>query len=480
MPLHVFDTLRREAVEFVPRDPGRVGLYCCGMTVYNYAHIGNMRTFVWFGFISSYLEYRGFDVTYVMNYTDIDDKIIERANIEKVPPDAITAKYIAAFEEDLRNLGARAPDIVPRATGHIDGMIKAIEGLIEKGFAYEAEGNVWFSVEKFSDYGKLSKRSLEDLKTQERIEPHSSKQHPVDFSLWKAAKEGEPAWESPWGPGRPGWHIECSVMSEKYLGMGFDLHGGGSDLIFPHHENEIAQAEALTGEEPFARYWLHAGMVQMDTEKMSKSLGNVVTAREILKQYPGEVVRYWMLQGSYRSQVVFTENAMADAAQSYDRWRIFLDASRHALGDAMPEPTPVKRTDDSDNEPPTGYVRRFIDAMDADFNSAEAFATVHELVKEGNKLLESFQRGEAEAGDLVELIHSFYEITAVLGFGFESTHDSELMGGLIGYLLELRETARAEKAFARADEIRDRLESLGVTIEDTPSGARWRFGAAAN
>ncbi|HET7482599.1 MAG TPA: cysteine--tRNA ligase, partial [Actinomycetota bacterium] len=276
MAIRLHDSLAKKVVEFEPRDAGRVAMYACGPTVYNYVHIGNMRTFIWFDFIRRYLAYRGYAVTYVMNYTDVDDKIIERANIEGLPPDAITQKYAAAFEADLAALGVRPADIVIRATDHIDDMIATIENLIDKGFAYPAEGNVWFAVEKFPTYGKLSGRTLDDMRAGERIEPHPGKRHPLDFALWKAAKEGEPAWSSPWGDGRPGWHIECSVMSTRYLKMGFDIHGGATDLIFPHHENEIAQAEAATGEEPFVRYWLHAGLVQMDAEKMSKSLGNFV------------------------------------------------------------------------------------------------------------------------------------------------------------------------------------------------------------
>lgn len=483
MTIRVYDTMQRDIVELVTRDPGKVGIYMCGMTVYNYAHIGNLRSIVWAEFIRRYLEYRGFDVTFVMNYTDVDDRIIERARIEKIPTDAVTAKYIAAFENDLEALGAHNPDIVPRATTHVGEMIEAIQGLIDRGFAYEAEGNVWFDVEKFSDYGKLSRRTLDDMRAgEERIEPDPSKRNPLDFGLWKIAKEDEPSWDSPWGPGRPGWHIECSVMSAKYLGMGFDIHGGGSDLVFPHHENEIAQAEALTGE-TFSRYWLHAGMVQMEAEKMSKSLGNVVLARDVLERYPGEAVRYWMLQSSYRSQATFSGDALEDAAQSYERWKTFIEVVRHLLGEETPEPpsSPV-RAEGASTEPAPGYVQRFIDAMDDDFNSAEAFAVVHELVKEGNKLLEEAQRDDADAREsLKELTGIFLELATVLGFHFRATQgDSEVVAGLVDYLLELRDQARGEKAFDRADAIRARLLEMGIAIEDTPAGTRWRIGATGN
>lgn len=483
MPIQVYDSMSRRLLPFEPRDPGKVGIYCCGMTVYNYAHIGNMRTIVWFDLIRRYLAYRGFDVTFVMNYTDVDDKIIERARIEGITPDEITAKYSQAFEEDLAGLGSEKPDAIPRATEHIEGMIDTIADLIEKDFAYPADGNVWFSVESFPGYGKLSGRTLEDMRAGERVEPHPGKRHPLDFSLWKAAKEGEPAWDSPWGPGRPGWHIECSVMSDRYLGMGFDIHGGGSDLIFPHHENEIAQSEAHAGSEPFARYWLHAGMVQMDAEKMSKSLGNVALAREVLSNYPGEAVRYWMLQGTYRSQVVFSAAALDDAMQSFERWRTFVEAARHALGE-LPSPEATVRGLDVQipEAPGSDAISAFIAAMDDDFNSAEAFAALHELVREGNKRMAAAQEGDASArSELRQLAEAFLELTGVLGFTFTTDlGGSELASQLIAYLLDRRERAREAKDFAQADEIRDKLTELGVQIEDTPAGARWRISATAD
>src|SRR5919106_4665050 len=280
--IRVYDTLTRKLVPLEPRDEGRIAMYVCGPTVYGYAHIGNARTLVWYDFLSSYLEYRGFDVTFVMNYTDIDDKIIERSKVEGIPSEGIAKKYAAAFEQDMAALGFAGPDVLSLATDHIEDMIKAIERLVEKGAAYEVGGDVFFSVETFDGYGKLSKRTIDEMRAGERIEPHPGKRHPVDFALWKAAKEGEPSWSSPWGPGRPGWHIECSVMSEKYLGAGFDIHGGGSDLMFPHHENAIAQAEGLAGEEPFVRHWMHAAMVHEKDEKMSKSLGNIVLAGDVV------------------------------------------------------------------------------------------------------------------------------------------------------------------------------------------------------
>jgi cysteinyl-tRNA synthetase len=474
--IRVYDTLTRKLVPLEPRDEGRIAMYVCGPTVYGYAHIGNARTFVWYDFLNRYLAYRGFDVTFVMNYTDIDDKIIERSKVEGIPAEGIAKKYAAAFEQDMAALGFAGPDVLSLATDHIDDMIKAIERLVEKGAAYEVGGDVFFSVETFEGYGKLSKRSIEEMRAGERIEPHPGKRHPVDFALWKAAKEGEPSWSSPWGPGRPGWHIECSVMATKYLGMGFDLHGGGLDLVFPHHENEIAQAEAVSENETFVRTWVHAGLVQMEAEKMSKSLGNVVLAREAVENYPGEVVRYWCLAGSLRSQPTFSEETLQDAANSYDRWKTLIEASAHLLGNDMPSvPSAVRRPlDESISDP---YIERFVDAMDHDLNSAEAFAVVHELVRDANKRLEAAQRdGEADRAALVELLGTFLELTSLLGFRFvpeEAT--SGLAPDLIDYLLQLREEAREEKAFARADAIRARLQELGVAVEDTPAGARWRL-----
>lgn len=479
MAIRIYDSMQRKIVPFATREPGKVTMYVCGPTVYNYIHIGNARTLLWFDFISRYLRYRGYNVTYVRNYTDVDDKIIERANLEKLPPDAVTKKYTDAFEADMGAFRGETPDLTVKATEHIDEMVKAIQGLVENGSAYATEdGNVWFSIESFSDYGKLSGRTIEDLRAGERVEPYEGKQHPLDFSLWKAAKEGEPSWDSPWGPGRPGWHIECSVMSTKYLGQGFDLHGGGSDLIFPHHENEIAQAEGLDHEHPFVRHWMHAGMVQMESEKMSKSLGNVVLAREVSERFGGEQARYWVLMSAYRAQAVFSEDTLNDASQAYERWKIFAEATRHVLGDDYPNDAwPAVRDDDSLQEA-SGYVTRFIEVMDDDFNSAGAFAVIHDLVREGNRLLEDAQRGdEQQLKALAEITGSFVELTGVLGFAFGTTEGNlELVGGLLDYLLELREQARAEKAFDRADGIRDRLTELGVTIEDTPAGPRWRLG----
>jgi cysteinyl-tRNA synthetase len=472
--IRIHDTLARGTVPLTTRDPGRVGLYGCGPTVYNYAHIGNARTFLWYDVIRRYLVYRGFDVTYVMNYTDVDDKMIERARVEGISVAAVADKYERALDRDLAALGVEPPDIVCRATDHIDAMVEAIRGLIERGVAYESSGDVWFTVEAFAGYGKLSGRSLEDMRAGHRVEPSASKRHPLDFALWKAAKEGEPSWPSPWGEGRPGWHIECSVMATKYLGMGFDLHSGATDLIFPHHENEIAQAEALAGSEPFVRHWVHAGLVSMEAEKMSKSLGNVALARDVLEAKPAQAVRYWALTGSYRAQLSFSDAALEDATGAYERLQTFFDAASHALGQSMP-PRPGAPTRPLEETIDDRFVARFVAAMDDDFNSASALAVLHALVREANRCIEGAQRGSVtDRDELVALTASFLEIAAVLGFRFEAPAGSELVRGLVEYLLELREEARKERSFARADGIRERLGALGISIEDTPAGARWR------
>ncbi|HVF52061.1 MAG TPA: cysteine--tRNA ligase [Actinomycetota bacterium] len=480
--IRLFNSLTREIGPLETREPGRVSMYCCGPTVYNYIHIGNARTTLWCDMIRRYLTYRGYDVTYVMNYTDVDDKIIERAQLEGVAPDDVTAKYAAAFEADMGALGARPADILARATAHIEDMVEAVEGLIARGVAYEVDGDVFFSVEGFPGYGKLSGRTLEDMRAGERVEPHPSKKHPLDFALWKSAKPGEISWPSPWGEGRPGWHIECSVMSTKYLGMGFDLHGGGSDLIFPHHENEIAQAEGLADESLFVRGWLHTGMVQMEAEKMSKSLGNVVLAKDAVATFGGDALRYWALASSYRSQSVYSLDALEDAVQSWARWKTFYESSTHALGEEMPaRPAGPRRPESDDASVSGGFLRDFIASMDDDLSSSQAFAAIHSLVRAGNKLLEGAQTGDTGAvEELGDLVMQFLEMTAVLGFEFDATTsasgvDAELTNGLIGYLLELRDRAREERAFDRADDIRDRLAGLGVEVEDTASGPRWRL-----
>jgi cysteinyl-tRNA synthetase len=479
MVIRFTNTLGGAEQVFEPLVAGKAGIYVCGPTVYDVSHVGHARAAVVFDVLRRHLTWRGYDVFFVRNITDVDDKIIARANELGVDSAVVAERYTRVYEDAMRDLNVLPPDVAPHAAGHIPEMIEMIAKLVDMGFAYEGEGSVYYAVEKFEGYGKLSNRSLDDMRAGERIEPHEGKRHPLDFALWKSAKEGEPSWPSPWGPGRPGWHIECSVMSTKYLGMPFDIHGGGSDLIFPHHENEIAQAEGLAGTEPFVRYWLHAGMVQMESQKMSKSLGNVALAHDVVAKFPGAVARYWALVGSYRSQVVFSDDSFEDALQAHDRLARFLESAGHALGDDMPQPVSITRSDDDVES--TGYIARFIEAMDDDFNSAAALAVIHDLVREGNKTIEGAQRGEESAREeLKQHVVDFLELTGVLGLEFEEqAGSSELVGGLIEYLLALREHAREEKAFDRADSIRDKLVELGVEVEDTPAGPRWRVGSAS-
>ncbi len=473
MPIRIYDSMARKLLPLTTREEGKVSMYTCGPTVYNYIHIGNARTLIWFDLIRRYLAYRGLAVTYVTNYTDVDDKIIERARAEGIPPETVTQKYTRAFEEDMSALGVKPSDITCRATDHILEMVESIAGLVASGAAYDIDGDVFFSIESFPRYGALSGRSVEDMRAGERVEPHPGKRHPLDFALWKAAKEGEPSWSSPWGPGRPGWHIECSVMSTKYLGMGFDIHGGGSDLVFPHHENEIAQAEA-PADERFVRHWMHSGMVQMESEKMSKSLGNVVLAREANERFGGPTVRYWALMSSYGSQPAFSESSLEDASAALQRWQTFHSSAVHSLGISLPGDPPAVRPLTGDDAKAPDHVRRFIEAMDDNFNSAQAFAVIHDLVREGNR---SLAQGAAGKEALVTQLSQFLEVTGMLGFNFTSSaEDASLVPDLVAILLDLREAARKEKAFERGDMIRDRLQAAGVVIEDTAEGPRWRAG----
>lgn len=457
MGLVVTNTLTRAKQEFIPRDPGKVGMYVCGPTVYGDIHVGNARAMVVFDVIRRYLAWRGFAVTFVRNYTDVDDKIIARAAEEGLTSEQVAAKYSAAFDDVVAALGLQEPDYPVRATDHIEDMIEMIRSLIERGFGYAAGGSVWFAVDKFADYGQLSGRTLSDMRAGERVEPDPNKRHPLDFAVWKAAKPGEPSWDSPWGPGRPGWHIECSAMSKRYLGMGFDIHGGGSDLVFPHHENEIAQAEAATGEKPFVRYWLHNGMVNMGTEKMSKSLGNLVLAKDLIAEVGPQVVRIMAIAGNYRSAVDFGEASLEQAKRVSER----LDAFRREAPEAGSVTAEAQ-----------GYLDRFSEAMDDDFNTPVALGIMQELIRRGNTLLST---GPDDDKQLPGLVAALDEITGVLigpvqrpGERPDGARSAE-----IERMIEQRNQARKAKDFATADTIRDRLTDMGVTIEDTPQGTRW-------
>lgn len=470
--MRIYSTLAREKVEFRPRDEGKVSMYVCGPTVYDEPHLGHARSALSFDMIRRYLEYRGFDVSFVMNYTDVDDKIIQRAVKEGVSSKEIANRYIEVWDEAMAALGIERPTVAPRATEHIDGMIEMISELISSGHAYDAEGDVYFSIESFPSYGQLSGKNVDELRAGARVEPGEAKRHPLDFALWKRF-EGEPSWDSPWGKGRPGWHIECSVMSLRYLGEGFDIHGGGQDLVFPHHENERAQAEAAG--HPFARVWMHAGLVNLRGEKMAKSTGNFVTLSEALAHHRTAVFRMLTLRSHYRSPIDFGPDQIEQAEAAIARINDFYFRARSGSanqGSFDIDELPPRIREDIDS-----YREAFTSAMDDDFNSPAALAVVFEAIKTANHEIDSGgaqQIGAAYASLVRELLAS-------VGLDLESSSQqrsddkTELPDRLVEAMLELREALRAAKLFDLADLARARLEELGVAVEDTPSGPRWRW-----
>ena len=482
MPLRIFNTQTREKEEFHPLREGKAGVYVCGITAYDVCHVGHARSAVVFDVITRYLRYRGYEVTYVKNFTDIDDKIIERARREKAGIDAIAERYIREHDEDMEALGVARPTVAPRATEHIDGMIRLIEVLIAKELAYAADGDVFYTVEKFPEYGKLSGRGLEDMLAGARVDVNEKKRNPLDFALWKASREGEPWWESPWGRGRPGWHLECSVMSQRYLGDTFDIHGGGEDLIFPHHENEIAQSEGATCK-PLARYWVHNGFVRVNSEKMSKSLGNFFTIRDILSQFHPEVLRLFMLQSHYRSPVDFSDAALSEARQGMSRFYSTLKTLKD-----LPGPETDASAGLAEDRELAGQIQalreRFLEAMDDDFNSARAIGHLFETVRLINASLAGKKRAVSRAV-LSQAEETIREIGAVLGL-FREEADAYLRmdrereaakRGLsverIERLIAERRAARDAKAWQRADEIRKDLASQGVILSDTQTATTW-------
>ena len=481
--MKIFNTQTRKKEEFLPLSDGKVGIYVCGITAYDVCHVGHARSAVVFDVITRYLRYRGYDVTYVKNFTDVDDKIIEKAHREKKGIAEIAERYIREHDEDMEALGVTPPTVTPRATEHIDGMIRLVETLIEKGLAYRVDGDIYYAVEKFPGYGKLSGRGLEDMMAGARVDVNEKKCNPLDFVLWKASKEGEPWWDSPWGRGRPGWHLECSVMSQRYLGDTLDIHGGGEDLIFPHHENEIAQSEAVTGK-PLARYWIHNGFVRVNSEKMSKSLGNFFTIRDILKEYRPEVLRFFLLASHYRSPVDFSDAALAEARQGMDRFYTTLLALREQAtgGDDLPAGEPSAKDREMIAQV-QGLRERFCEAMDDDFNTARAIGVLFDAVR----LLNASLAGKtALSPDVLEQAEKgLREIGAVLGlFGEEPDvylrRDREweaakrgLAVAEISTLIAERRAAREAKAWQRADEIRQDLATRGVVLKDTPTATTW-------
>ena len=424
MSLRIFNSQTKKKEEFVPLHEGKVGIYVCGITAYDVCHVGHARSAVVFDVITRYLRYRGYDVTYVKNFTDVDDKIIEKAQREKTGIAEISERYIREHDEDMEALGVARPTVTPRATEHIDGMIRLVATLIEKGMAYVVDGDVYYAVEQFPGYGKLSGRDLSDMLAGARVDVNDRKRNPYDFSLWKASKEGEPWWESPWGKGRPGWHLECSVMSQRYLGDTFDIHGGGEDLVFPHHENEIAQSEGATGK-PLARYWVHNGFVRVNSEKMSKSLGNFFTIRDVLKQYHPEVLRLFMLQSHYRSPVDFSDAALNEARQGMDRFYSTLGTIRDLLAAGTERADSAGGPTEKDREL-LGHLHslreRFIEAMDDDFNTARAIGCLFDTIRLINTAL-SGKKMEVSPAVLEQTEKTLREIGAVLGlFSEEPDH----------------------------------------------------------
>lgn len=460
--MKIFNTLTRQKEEFVPIKEGEAKIYACGPTVYNFIHIGNARPICVFDTLRRYLEYRGYKVTFVQNFTDVDDKIIRKANEEGVDYTDITKKYIEEFWTDVKGLNFREADIHPRATENIEKIIEIVSGLIEKGFAYEADGDVYFTPSKFEGYGKLSHQPLEDLQAGARIMVGEVKREPMDFALWKAAKPGEPYWESPWGKGRPGWHIECSAMVNRYLGETIDIHCGGQDLIFPHHENEIAQSECYTGK-PFANYWMHNGFITVDNVKMAKSAGNFFTVRDVAEKFGYEPIRLLMISTQYRSPINYSFDAIEQCRASLTRLYNCRDGidfeiqnASHGEVDKELEKTLEERRN------------QFIEAMDDDLNTAAALAAVFDAVRDINSAVVG-RNASVETCKLAASV--FDELTGVLGLVYN--RKKETLDSDIDAMIEARANARKEKNWAEADRIRDELKAMGIVLEDTPQGVKW-------
>ena len=460
--MKIFNTLTREKEEFKPITEGEVKIYACGPTVYNYIHIGNARPICVFDVLRRYLEYRGYKVTFVQNFTDIDDKIIKKANEEGTDYKTVSEKYIEEFWKDAKGLNFRPATVHPKATENIDKIIEIVSGLIENGHAYAVDGDVYFSPKTFPEYGKLSHQPLEELEAGARIMVGDIKRDPMDFALWKAAKPGEPYWDSPWGKGRPGWHIECSAMVCRYLGETIDIHCGGQDLIFPHHENEIAQSECFTGK-PFAHYWMHNGYINVDNVKMSKSLGNFFTVRDVAEKYGYEPIRYLMISSSYRSPINYSVDIIEQCKASLQRLYTCRDGIDFEIKNA-----PDGELDDNIKAQFDKRVEQFIKAMDDDLNTADGIAAVFELARDINTLAvgKGVTRATAEYAAKI-----FDELTGVLGLVYN--RKTETLDEDIDAMIEARTKARKEKNWAEADRIRDELKAMGIVLEDTAQGVKW-------
>ena len=466
--IRIYNTLSKKKEDFVPLEEGKVRMYVCGPTVYNFIHIGNARPMIVFDTVRRYLEHKGYEVNFVSNFTDVDDKIIKKAIEEGVPAEEISQRYIAECKKDMEGMNIKPATTHPLATQEIGGMIEMISELIEKGYAYEKNGTVYYRTRKFAEYGKLSHKNLDDLQGGNRsllVSGEDEKEDPLDFVLWKPKKEGEPAWQSPWGEGRPGWHIECSVMSKKYLGEQIDIHGGGEDLIFPHHENEIAQSEACSGK-CFSKYWMHNAFLNIDNRKMSKSLGNFFTVREIGEKYDLQVLRFFMLNAHYRSPLNFSADLMESSKNALERILTAVEnlkyVAEHASLQEMTEEEVLKL------EETKKFEENFDDSMDDDFNTADAIAAVFDLVKFANtNVAEGSSKAFADA--LRGKIQSLCDILGII-----TEKKAELLDADIEQLIEERQAARKAKNFARADEIRNELLEKGIVLEDTREGVKWK------
>lgn len=460
--MKLFNTLTRQKDEFVPIEEGKVKMYSCGPTVYNYFHIGNARPFIIFDTLRRYLEYKGYEVTFVQNFTDIDDKMINKANELGITVKELADRYIAEYFIDSKGLGIHEATVHPRATENIDAIIDIIKNLEDNGYAYNVDGNVYYSTKKFKDYGKLSHQPLEDLESGARIEVTEDKRDPMDFALWKKQKPGEPAWESPWGMGRPGWHIECSAMANKYLAKTIDIHSGGQDLIFPHHENEIAQSEAANNC-CFANYWVHNGYINVDNRKMSKSLGNFFTVRDVAKEFDYEVIRFFMLSAHYRSPINFSKELMESAKSALERIYTCLDTLKFLSENSTAEG--IKEEEAEIKSALDGYKQKFIEAMEDDLNTADAISAMFEIVAEANKKLNADSEPSKEI--LSYAISMLRELGGVLGLLEKA---DEGVSDEIQELLDERQAARSEKNWAKSDEIRDKLKEMGYSVKDTAKG----------
>ncbi|MFN2144950.1 MAG: cysteine--tRNA ligase [Anaerolineales bacterium] len=465
MGIKLYNTLSRQKEDFEPLDPDQVTMYVCGPTVYDNAHVGHAMSSLVFDVIRRYLEYSGYHVRHVMNYTDVDDKIIMRAQYEEVDPIELAERYIKQYAKHLADLNILPATVYPRVSTEMENIVTVVQGLINKGYAYEVDGDVYFRVHKDTDYGKLSRRKLEDMESGYRIDADTRKESPMDFALWKAAKLGEPAWDSPWGLGRPGWHIECSVMSLEHLGEQIDIHGGGNDLVFPHHENEIAQSESYTGK-TFAKYWMHNGMMQLAGEKMSKSLGNLVTIGDFLAEHDADVLRMMVLNSSYRSPLTFSDEVIEQTTRALDRLR---GALRPAFPEAAGAPDEALEALSAQIEKTSAGFR---ETMNDDFNSAGALGHLFDLVRSINQARDA----SATADELKPAQDLLVELTGVLGLTLETAEgDQAGASPFIDLLIEIRKELRNEKLWALSDKVRDDLKALGVLLEDTKDGTTWRW-----